>query len=224
MFSTGPVARQMAKIMRRPPVLLVLFVPLAVRRYEGSGSDGKRRGGKTGRGLNEGDADGWSRWRGVGHRPSRRDEGSARARRTCRRTAAGRGNDGRAESGTASDGVIDRARSTMLRGSAAAAEQRAAQAPQRCEERDPSAPALVGLRPVTRGQLAHQQGRLGRLAPGHGGTAEHREMTVEARTGRAAPACDGRDSRPAVHRYLFHVTPHPYEGTRPGQVNPIAPS
>ncbi|ELP64456.1 hypothetical protein STRTUCAR8_02537, partial [Streptomyces turgidiscabies Car8] len=27
-----------------------------------------------------------------------------------------------------------------------------------------------------------------------------------------------------MHRYLFHVTPHPYESTRPGQVNPIAPS
>ena len=30
--------------------------------------------------------------------------------------------------------------------------------------------------------------------------------------------------RPAAHCYLFHVTPHPYESTRPGQGNPIAPS
>lgn len=48
-------------------------------------------------------------------------------------------------------------------------------------------------------------------------------MTVEARAGRTAPAGDRRDPRPAAHCYLFHVTPHPYESTRPGQGNPIAP-
>jgi hypothetical protein len=48
-------------------------------------------------------------------------------------------------------------------------------------------------------------------------------MTVEARTGRAAPARDRRDPGPAAHCYLFHVTPHPYESTRPGQSNPISP-
>jgi hypothetical protein len=49
-------------------------------------------------------------------------------------------------------------------------------------------------------------------------------MAVEARTGRAAPAGDRRDTCPAAHCYLFHVSPHPYESTRPGQANPIAPS
>ncbi|CAM5487660.1 Vitamin B12 import ATP-binding protein BtuD [Streptomyces tendae] len=56
-----------------------------------------------------------------------------------------------------------------------------------------------------------------------GRPSEYREMTVEARAGRAAPAGDRRDPCPAAHCYLFHVTPHPYESTRPGQGNPIAP-
>jgi hypothetical protein len=49
-------------------------------------------------------------------------------------------------------------------------------------------------------------------------------MAVQARAGRAAPAGDRRDPGPAAHCYLFHVTPHPYESTRPGQGNPIAPA
>jgi hypothetical protein len=49
-------------------------------------------------------------------------------------------------------------------------------------------------------------------------------MPVETRTGRAAAAGDRRDPGPVAHCYLFHVTPHPYESTRPGQGNPISPS
>lgn len=109
----------------------------------------------------------------------------------------------------------------------AAAEQRTAQPLQRCEERDPPHsrdPAAAVVRGVTRGELAHQRGRLERFALRDGRAAQHREMAVEARTGRAAPARDRRDTCPAAHCYLFHVTPHPYESTRPGQANPIAPS
>lgn len=97
-------------------------------------------------------------------------------------------------------------------------EEGTAQATERGEERDPCAAAAVTVhrRLVrTRRQLPHQQRRLGHLSLGHGGSAEHREMTVEPRTRRAAPAGDGRHSRPAAHCYLFHVTPHPYKGTRP---------
>jgi len=155
----------------------------------------------------------------------------SRVRRTHLGDAACRGDDGRGDrgavpvrhgrlsagSGCAGDGRL----------SAAAAEQRAAQSPQRCEERDPAhsrAPAAALVRDVTRGELTHQRRRLGRLALRDGGTAQHREMAVETRAGRAAPAGDRRHTWPAAHCYLFHVTPHPYEGTRPGQVNPIAPS
>lgn len=109
----------------------------------------------------------------------------------------------------------------------AAAEQRTAQPLQRCEERDPPHsrdPAAAVVRGVTRGELAHQRGRLERFALRDGRAAQHREMAVEARTGRTAPARDRRDTCPAAHCYLFHVTPHPYESTRPGQANPIAPS
>lgn len=109
----------------------------------------------------------------------------------------------------------------------AAAEQGTAQPAQWREERDPPharTPAGAVVRGVTCGQFAHQRRRLGRLALRDGRATHHRKMAVEARTGRAAPTRDRRDSRPATHCYLFHVTPHPYEGTRPGQVNPIAPS
>lgn len=109
------------------------------------------------------------------------------------------------------------------RRSAAAAEERTPQSPQRGEERDTRAPAPAGVRGVARREFEHQQRRFRRLALRDGGTAQHCEMTVEARTGRTAPTCDRRHTRPAAHRYLFHVTPHPYEGTRPGQVNPIVP-
>src|SRR5690606_24046525 len=105
------------------------------------------------------------------------------------------------------------------------AEQGAAQSAQRGEQRDPAGtragtPGAAG----TRGQLAHQWGRPGRLALRHGGTSKHRQMPLETRTARSAPAGDRRDPGPAAHCYLFHVTPHPYESTRPGQGNPIAPS
>lgn len=109
----------------------------------------------------------------------------------------------------------------------ASAEQRTAQSAQWCEERDSPhsrAPAAAVVRGVTRGELTHQRRSLGRLALRDGGAAQHCEMAVEARAGRAAPASDRRDSCPAAHCYLFHVTPHPYESTRPGQANPIAPS
>ncbi len=109
----------------------------------------------------------------------------------------------------------------------AATEQGTAQPAQRCEERNPPhsrAPAGAVVRGVTCGELAHQGRRLGHFTLRDGGATHHREMAVKARTGRAAPTGDRRDSRPATHCYLFHVTPHPYEGTRPGQVNPIAPS
>ncbi len=109
----------------------------------------------------------------------------------------------------------------------APAEQRTAQATQRGEERDAADPCTTvtaRLLGVTSGQFTHQRGRLGRLRLGHRGTRQHREVAVEARTGRAAPAGDRRDPGPAAHCYLFHVTPHPYESTRPGQVNPIAPA
>lgn len=110
-----------------------------------------------------------------------------------------------------------------------AAEQGAAQPTQRGEERDaarpgPRAPGAAVVRGVTRDELAHQRRRLGRLPLWDRGAPENREMAVEARTGRAATARDRRDPGPAAHRYLFHVTPHPYESTRPGQGNPIAPS
>lgn len=148
--------------------------------------------------------------------------------------AACRGNDGRLERGVApgrrggpSGGPSGRPRGTPVSGRSAPAEQRAAQPSQWREERDaahsrsPRTSVLCGL---TCGQLAHQRGRLGRLDLRNGGAAQHREMAVETRTGRAAPARDRRDPRPAAHCYLFHVTPHPYESTRPGQSNPIAPS
>src|SRR5206468_3631000 len=96
----------------------------------------------------------------------------------------------------------------------APAEQRTAQSAQRREEQhtaDPVAPGTALTWGVTRGQLTHQRSRLGRLALRDGRAAEHREMAVEARTGRAAPAGDRRDPGPAAHCYLFHVTPHPYE-------------
>lgn len=107
-----------------------------------------------------------------------------------------------------------------------AAEQRAAQSTQRRKQRDPAypgAPVAALVRGLTRGQLTHQRRRLHGLARREGRPSEYREMTVEARTGRAAPAGDRRDPCPAAHCYLFHVTPHPYESTRPGQGNPIAP-
>ncbi len=109
----------------------------------------------------------------------------------------------------------------------AAAEQGAAQPAQRSEERDaaragPCAPGAV-VRAVTRGQLTHERRRLGRLTLRDGGSREDREVAVEARTARAAAAGDRRDPGPAAHCYLFHVTPHPYDSTRPGQGNPIAP-
>src|SRR5690606_23623156 len=87
----------------------------------------------------------------------------------------------------------------------------------------PRAPGVAVGHGVVRGQLAHQRGRLGRLALRDRRSRQDREMAVEARTGRAAPAGDRRDPGPAAHCYLFHVTPHPYESTRPGQSNPIAP-
>lgn len=155
----------------------------------------------------------------------------SRARRAHLGDAACRGDDGRGDRGAV---PVRHGRLSAGSGcagddrlSAAAAEQRAAQSPQWCEERDPAhsrAPAAALVRDVTRGELTHQQRRLGRLALRDGGTAQHREMAVETRAGRAAPAGDRRHTWPAAHCYLFHVTPHPYEGTRPGQVNPIAPS
>lgn len=123
-------------------------------------------------------------------------------------------------SGTALSGGPDL---SERRRSAAAAEQRAPQPTQRGEERDAPAPAPTAVRGVARGQLQHQQRRLRGLAPRHGGAAQHREMAVEPRTGRTAPTCDGRHTRPAAHRYLFHVTPHPYEGTRPRAGQPYRP-
>lgn len=105
-------------------------------------------------------------------------------------------------------------------------EQRPAQPAQRCEQRypaDPCPPVTASVPDVTRRYLPHQRGRLRGLALRERGAAEHREVAVEARTARAAPAGDRRDPRPAAHRYLFHVTPHPYLSTRPGQGNPIAP-
>ncbi len=107
-----------------------------------------------------------------------------------------------------------------------AAEKRAAQSAQWREQRDPAhpgAPAAALVRGLPRGQLAHQRRRLHRLPLREGRPSEHREMAVETRAGRAASARDRRDPCPAAHRYLFHVTPHPYESTRPGQSNPIAP-
>lgn len=87
----------------------------------------------------------------------------------------------------------------------------------------PVPPVTASVPDVTRRYLPHQRGRLRGLALRERGAAEHREVAVEARTARAAPAGDRRDPRPAAHRYLFHVTPHPYLSTRPGQGNPIAP-
>lgn len=154
----------------------------------------------------------------------------SRVRRAHLGDAACRGDDGRGDRGAV---PVRHGRLSAGSGyagddrlSAAAAEQRAAQSPQWCEERDPAhsrAPAAALVRDVTRGELTHQQRRLGRFALRDGGTAQHREMAVETRAGRAAPAGDRRHTWPAAHCYLFHVTPHPYEGTRPGQVNPIAP-
>jgi hypothetical protein len=107
--------------------------------------------------------------------------------------------------------------------SAAPAEQRAAQLAQWREQRDTRAPAGRTVPPaVTSCELAHQRRCFFRLALGHGGAREHRQMPVETRTRRARTAFDRRHSRPAAHCYLFHDTPHPYEGTRPGQGNPIA--
>jgi len=126
------------------------------------------------------------------------------------------------------DGADTRARvpEKKYRCRSAPAEQRTAQSTQRREEQNPTharAPGAALTRGVTRGQLTHQQGRLCRLSLRDGRTRQHREMAVEARTGRTASAGDRRNPRPATH-YLFHVTPHPYESTRPGQTNPIAPS
>lgn len=109
-------------------------------------------------------------------------------------------------------------------GSAVTSEERTPQSSQRREERHPRALAPTAVSGVARGELAHQQRRLRGFPLWHGGSAEHREMAVEARTRRTAPACDGRHTWPAPHRYLFHVTPHPYESTRPGQGNPIVPT
>ncbi|MEY9489611.1 hypothetical protein RKD26_005405 [Streptomyces calvus] len=110
-----------------------------------------------------------------------------------------------------------------------AAEQGAAQSTQRGEERDaarsgPCAPGAAAVRGVTRSQLTHQRRRLERLPLRDRRPREDREMPVETRTGRAAAAGDRRDPGPVAHCYLFHVTPHPYESTRPGQGNPISPS
>lgn len=141
--------------------------------------------------------------------------------------AACRGDDGRRDRSTRRGGVAARARVRNVRAwCSAPAEQRTAQSAQRREERDATdsrTPVAAGLRGVTGGQLTHQRGRLGRFPLRDDRAAQHREMSVEARTGRAAPASDRRDPRPAAHCYLFHVTPHPYESTRPGQGNPIAP-
>lgn len=135
--------------------------------------------------------------------------------RTWRRATADSGDDGRVGSGAIpGPGAV---------GSAAAAEERASQSSQRREERDPRALAPTCVRGVARGQLPHQQRRLRGIALRDDRAAQHREMAVEARTRRPGPAGNSRHSRPASHRYLFHVTPHPYEGTRPGQVNPIPP-
>lgn len=143
--------------------------------------------------------------------------------------AACRGDDG--------DGITASRRTTRCSGRgplwnerrfrSASAEQRTTQPAQRREEQDTThalAPCTALTRGVTRRQLTHQQGCLGRFPLWDGRASQHREVAVEARTGRAAPARDRRDPGPAAHCYLFHVTPHPYESTRPGQGNPIAPS
>lgn len=144
-------------------------------------------------------------------------------------TAARRGDDGRGRTAVCRFGGVAGARVEKAGADSrsAAAEQRAAQPPERREQRDPPHtrdPGAAVVRVVTGREFTHQRRRLDGLALRYGGTAEHREMSVEARTGRAAPARDRRDACPAAHCYLFHVTPHPYKSTRPGQTNPIAPS
>lgn len=143
--------------------------------------------------------------------------GPSAGRRRCR------GDDGRG--GGAAPGRWWTVRALAL----PAAEQGAAQPTQRGEERDaarpgPRASGAAVVRGVTRDELAHQRRRLGRLPLWDRGSSEDREMAVETRAGRTATASDRRDPGPAAHCYLFHVTPHPYESTRPGQGNPIAPS
>jgi hypothetical protein len=144
---------------------------------------------------------------------------------THRRNSAGPGDDGRAD-GSAAPGRGDlghgpeRWAASVVTGrrSAAAAEERASQSPQRREERDTRAPAPAGVRGIARGELEHQQRRFRRLALRNGGAAQHCEMAVEARTGRTAPTCNGRHTRPAAHRYLFHVTPTRTRAPGPGRL------
>lgn len=134
--------------------------------------------------------------------------------RTWRRATADSGDDGRAGSGAIpGPGPSDQRRLPK-------SERRSRRRGAKSETR---ALLLRRVRGVARGQLAHQQRRLRGIALRDDRAAQHREMAVEARTRRPGPAGNSRHSRPASHRYLFHVTPHPYEGTRPGQVNPIPP-
>lgn len=109
-------------------------------------------------------------------------------------------------------------------GSAVVAEQRTTQPAQWREQRHPRTPAVLRARVIVRDQLLHQHRGALRLPLGDGRAAQHREMAVEARAGRTASAFDRRHSWPAPYRYLLHDTPHPYEGTRPGQSNPTSPS
>lgn len=156
-------------------------------------------------------AAGWDRWRRQGEVPG-----------VCGPADGGRVPWGRRAGGRAAPGRVDRPARTLP-----AAEQGAAQSAQRGEERDAAraGPRALGavVRAVTRGQLTHERRRLGRFPLRDRRPREDREMAVEARTARAAAAGDRRDPGPAAHCYLFHVTPHPYDSTRPGQGNPIAP-
>lgn len=119
---------------------------------------------------------------------------------------------------SAAPGRCDRPRCRFRSGSAVTPEQRAPQPAQRREQRHPGAAAVPRARMITLGELTHQQRRPLRLTLWDGGATQHREMAVETRTGRTAPAVDGRDSRPATHCYLFHDSPHPTRAPGPGRV------
>lgn len=161
--------------------------------------------------------------------------GRGRAWSGCRTASSGRGSapastpahcrcpgpDERSDR-SAAPGRCDRPRCRFSSGSAVTAEERAPQPAQRREQRHPGAAAVPRTEMITCGELPHQGRRPFRLTLRDGGTTQHREMAVETRTGRTAPAADGRDSRPATHCYLFHDSPHPTRAPGPGQGNPIS--
>ena len=138
-------------------------------------------------------------------------------RRAHRHAAGALGPDERSDR-SAAPGRCDRPRCRFRSGSAVTAEQRAPQPAQRREQRHPGAAAVPRTEMITCGELLHQGRRPFRLALRDGRTTQHREMAVETRTGRTAPAADGRDSRPATHCYLFHDSPHPTRAPGPGRV------